>query len=397
MGFQIDSSLCERTGQTMAELQELAEIFQLVDTDKGGTISRDELGNLMKTLGISANKNDMDIIMNEIDSKGTGEIDFESFVATVTKKPQTTITQEQLKKAFMIFDTYDDMHDGTISMRMLNKAFTLYSTNRLSDEDARELIREVAPQADNGIFDYAQFINLFNLAGVTLNVEERATLRSSLILKQEEEKLSFIALWGKLLGLTVSLDYITWFQLPEPTEKELIAAESIQGRLLGDPSVDHAVPPNPLEPEQEPKMKEDLRISCIVRLINSDVEIVPRKAYYKDSNMVIKQNPDFKGLEKDEIGQEINYLHVRPGFQPTAKLFADRMNSFDEPFDIFDSIASDQPKGSWSIQSERNGAVTIVRSLLWPGYSLTHTIHPLNYAGFYYGTGLKNHNIGYMI
>ncbi|KAJ3308859.1 Radial spoke head protein 9 [Boothiomyces sp. JEL0838] len=246
-------------------------------------------------------------------------------------------------------------------------------------------------------------LDLFNPAGVTLNVEERATLRSSLILKQEEEKLSFIALWGKLLGInrdyyiSQALDYITWFQLPDPTEKDLIAAEAIQGRLLGDPSAEHAIPQNVLEPEQEPKMKEDMRISCIVRLINSDVEIVPRKAYYKDSNMIIKQNPHFKGLERDEIGQEINYLHVRPGFQPTAKLFADRMNSFDESFDIFDSISNDQPKGSWSIQSERNGAVTIVRSLLWPGYSLTHTIHPLNYAGFYYGTGLKNHNIGYMI
>ncbi|KAJ3272127.1 Radial spoke head protein 9 [Terramyces sp. JEL0728] len=252
-------------------------------------------------------------------------------------------------------------------------------------------------------------LDLFNLAGVTLNVEERATLRSSLILKQEEEKLTFIALWGKLLG--VNRDYYIcqgyntnlferkfyYTQLPDPSEKDLKAAGTIQGRLLGDPSTEHAIPANPQEPEQDTKMKEDVRIASIIRLINSEVEIVPRKSYYKDSNMAIKQNPAFKGLERDEIGQEINYLHVRPGFQPTPKLFAERMNSFDESFDIFESIANDQPKGSWSIQSERNGAVTIVRSLLWPGYTLTHSLHPLNYAGFYYGTGLKNHNIGYMI
>lgn len=43
-------------------------------------------------------------------------------------------------------------------------------------------------------------------------------------------------------------------------------------------------------------MREDLRIAGIVTLINNDVEIVPRKLYYRDSNMAIKLNNDFKGV-----------------------------------------------------------------------------------------------------
>ena len=39
---------------TEEEIQEFREIFNLVDKDKGGSISKEELGELMDTLGISA-------------------------------------------------------------------------------------------------------------------------------------------------------------------------------------------------------------------------------------------------------------------------------------------------------------------------------------------------------
>ncbi|KAJ2997211.1 hypothetical protein HDV02_005809 [Globomyces sp. JEL0801] len=84
-----------------------------------------------------------------------------AFVAIVTKKPNTTITLKELRGAFNVIDTYDDCHDGTILMDSLLKAFTVYSNQALSTEDALELIRQVAPQSDNGLFDYAQFLNIY--------------------------------------------------------------------------------------------------------------------------------------------------------------------------------------------------------------------------------------------
>lgn len=86
--------------------------------------------------------------MNEIDSKGTGEIDFESFVLTVTKKVQTSLTLEELRHAFGVYflqlcriDTYDDCHDGTISMKSLMEVFTKYSKPALSREGIYMLIK----------------------------------------------------------------------------------------------------------------------------------------------------------------------------------------------------------------------------------------------------------------
>jgi Ca2+-binding EF-hand superfamily protein len=47
---------CGRMQVNEKERKELQEIFDLVDRDKGGTISPDELYQLMKTIGVPATK-----------------------------------------------------------------------------------------------------------------------------------------------------------------------------------------------------------------------------------------------------------------------------------------------------------------------------------------------------
>ncbi|RKO93216.1 hypothetical protein BDK51DRAFT_2152, partial [Blyttiomyces helicus] len=64
------------SGMTADELHEFMEIFSLVDVDHGGTISKDELATLMKTLGLRASEVEIETMVNEIDVQGTGEIDF---------------------------------------------------------------------------------------------------------------------------------------------------------------------------------------------------------------------------------------------------------------------------------------------------------------------------------
>ena len=44
--------------------------------DGGGTITKEELGELMDTLGIDATPEEIDLMINEIDQDNNGEIDF---------------------------------------------------------------------------------------------------------------------------------------------------------------------------------------------------------------------------------------------------------------------------------------------------------------------------------
>ncbi|KOO20826.1 calmodulin-like protein [Chrysochromulina tobinii] len=68
------------------ELTEFREIFNLVDLDKGGTISKDELGQLMKTLGLKPTQEELNAMVAEIDADGSGEIDFDEFVTVMSRK-----------------------------------------------------------------------------------------------------------------------------------------------------------------------------------------------------------------------------------------------------------------------------------------------------------------------
>eukprot|EP00842_Homolaphlyctis_polyrhiza_P004571 jgi/Hompol1/5114/HPOL_004191-RA len=260
-------------------------------------------------------------------------------------------------------------------------------------------------------------VALFTLAGFILNVEEQATLFTSLTIKKDEEKLKNIYLWGKILGVQqdyiiaqsvgeslfdrkyfYTLDGASWFELPDVTPEEAKQAESIQARFSGDLSYEHVVPRNFADPDStETKLREEKRLAAVVAAINYEVQIVPRGAYYRDMNHTVRLNPEFTGLAKEDLNRVQNYLHFRDGFELTTRTLADRINKYDEELDIFESIDLDQPHGVWSVQSENGGSVALVRSLLWPGYTFLHSPSPLKFTSFYYGTGQKNHNIGFML
>ncbi|KAJ3156177.1 Calmodulin-3 [Geranomyces michiganensis] len=161
--IRVDASLIARSGLSESEVRELVEIFSLVDVDHGGTISKDELATLMKTLGLRVSKVELDTMVNEIDVAGTGEIDFESFVLAMSRKVQTSMTGEEIRKAFRMFEPMDIHAGGLLTMDGLVKILTDYGDKekRMSKEEAEDLISQVAPQAQTGTFDYHQFIAMY--------------------------------------------------------------------------------------------------------------------------------------------------------------------------------------------------------------------------------------------
>merc|ERR1712176_1310215 len=61
--------------------KELRDAFAVFDADGSGTISRNELKKLMKSLGQSLSNEELDAMMDEVDSDRSGEIDFAEFKA----------------------------------------------------------------------------------------------------------------------------------------------------------------------------------------------------------------------------------------------------------------------------------------------------------------------------
>ncbi|KAJ3081366.1 hypothetical protein HDU79_010965 [Rhizoclosmatium sp. JEL0117] len=168
--LNIDPSLMQRTGLNSVQLQELIEIFSLVDVDHGGTISTDELGVLMNTLGLHPSQMELEAMVKELDSENTGEIDFESFVGAMTKQLETEVTPDELTKAFKMFTLFDTSnelivpdHEGTMPRSLLVSILTSYGDldKRMTTAEAEDLISSVAPHGSHTTFDYAQFIQMY--------------------------------------------------------------------------------------------------------------------------------------------------------------------------------------------------------------------------------------------
>lgn len=137
---------------TKEEEKEFREIFNLVDRDKGGSISKSELAQLMDTLAINASQQEIDLMIGEIDKNNDGEIQFEEFVAVMSRKVQATYTAEEVKNAFKVFEG-NNSPPGMIKIEDLERALTVYGADRLTQEQVADLIAQIETNAQ-GQFNY---------------------------------------------------------------------------------------------------------------------------------------------------------------------------------------------------------------------------------------------------
>ena len=147
---------------TEEELKEFKEIFDLVDEDGSGEITKEELGRLMVTLGLKPTEQQLDEMMKEVDADGSGDIDFNEFVSVMSKKVKADYTPEQLKAAFRVFESPDDnLGPGWVRTDVLEHALTTYGEDTLSAEKAAELLATVDPEG-TGKINYIEYINMMS-------------------------------------------------------------------------------------------------------------------------------------------------------------------------------------------------------------------------------------------
>jgi calmodulin len=145
---------------TEEERAEFKEIFDLVDEDRGGTISKHELKKLMDTLRLHPTEEELSAMMKAVDADGSGDIDFEEFVTVMSRRVQADYTPEQLRSAFKVFET-ENMPSGYVATDVLQHALTTYGTDKISREEAAELLQTVDPER-TGRINYMDFIAMMS-------------------------------------------------------------------------------------------------------------------------------------------------------------------------------------------------------------------------------------------
>lgn len=132
---------------TEDQKQELREAFELFDVDKTGSIDLHELKVLMRALGFDVKKPDVIKMVHEVDPSNNGAIDYEQFLEIMTDKYADRDPEEEIKKAFQLFD---DDHSGKITLKNMKRVARELGEN-LSEEELQAMIDEFDRDQDGEI------------------------------------------------------------------------------------------------------------------------------------------------------------------------------------------------------------------------------------------------------
>lgn len=127
--------------------QEIKEAFDLFDTDKDRAIDYHELKVAMRALGFDVKKADVVKILKDYDRESTGKITFDDFSEVMTDWMLDRDPQEEVFKAFRLFDDDDS---GKISLRNLRRVARELGEN-MTDEELRAMIDEFDKDGDGEI------------------------------------------------------------------------------------------------------------------------------------------------------------------------------------------------------------------------------------------------------
>lgn len=151
------SNTTDSNGSFPSELiEEFKTAFNLFDKDGDGFLSIQELRSVFTALQKPITDEELDQLMQDLDTDGNGRIDFTEFMTFMSKNVSSQTEEEEIREAFEVFDKNQD---GRISFDELKQILTSLGQN-LMDSEIAALIKEVDENKD-GFIDFEEFRNLY--------------------------------------------------------------------------------------------------------------------------------------------------------------------------------------------------------------------------------------------
>lgn len=140
---------------TSEQIEEFRAAFDLFDQDGNNAISKEELGTVMRRLGLNPTDEELRDMIREHDQDESGQIEFGEFCDMLAQRMEGDDKEESLRAAFR---TFDQDGSGKISAQELRDVMHSLG-ERLTDADIEEMIREADIDGDNQI-DYEEFVKM---------------------------------------------------------------------------------------------------------------------------------------------------------------------------------------------------------------------------------------------
>lgn len=134
----------------------------------------------------------------------------------------------------------------------------------------------------------------------------------------------------------------------------------------------------------------------MVRAIENDCSIVPIGAVKLTPAHELRYDLNFRGLTPAEAASLANWQHFR---DPQSYEKLQEIGREDAIFlkNFLDNLKGDKPKGCWSVQSDDSKMNVTVRNLLWPGFLGYHEANTGVFGYCYFGSGVKNVELPFML
>nr|XP_015906187.1 myosin regulatory light chain 2 [Parasteatoda tepidariorum] len=135
---------------TPHQVQEFKEAFQLIDQDKDGFVSKNDIRATFDSLGRLCTEAELDSMIAE----APGPINFTMFLTIFGDRIAGTDEEEVIVNAFNMYDE----GDGKCKEETLRRALTTWG-EKFSEKEADEALAE-APVDNNGNIDIKKFANI---------------------------------------------------------------------------------------------------------------------------------------------------------------------------------------------------------------------------------------------
>lgn len=293
------------------------------------------------------------------------------------------------------------------------------------------------------IYRISSDLKFVNQIGATLNLEERMKLELSLLKLNETQNFEQILFWGKIEGIEkdyyialglnfkgqyefplkkffwssndfkfselppINLQYkdlVNTLRTPFTGKYEEVIEEAKEEEEEQVNEENEENPENPQKDEDDeiqikiPKKNftELDRLAYVVRAIDIDCAALPIGALKLSPTHELRYDESFQGLSIAEATKLSNYQHFRHPLTEEKKEYIARGDATFKR-DFLDPLDKDFPKGAWSIHTDSSKTQVTVRSLLWPGYLTYHRANSNIYGFCYFGNGIKNSDLPFII
>lgn len=133
-----------------AQIQEFKEAFNMIDQNRDGFIDKEDLHDMLASLG----KNPTDQQLDQMMGEAPGPINFTMFLTMFGEKLNGTDPEEVIRNAFACFD---EDNKGYINEDRLRELLTTMG-DRFTEDEVDEMYREAPIKGGN--FDYVEFIRI---------------------------------------------------------------------------------------------------------------------------------------------------------------------------------------------------------------------------------------------